>query len=551
MRAESPRRANLLLAFAVSLILGTLALYASLLWGWLKGPAETPPVSAAAPRKTEPQELEAARQAYRDNFLDPRAWMTLSEALNGAGRPIDAFYVLQGARELFGDRAFLRAHEQVVLKRQQDLMGEAFGDEAGLKNRLQSDPDNPAVVTALAQIYAQTGRGGEAHRALDLALTAHPEHRGLLLTKAQLTALTDTMQAIPFFARAAHSGPATYEGLRALEELGKLAAAPEQGSRAESARLAREALDELRKAHPMDPGIFTTLAFALWARGDLSTVRAMTIEEGRRHPKHAGVAAIEGALALEDKDPNQALKRFTAAWEANPDDLYSAQKLAQLYDQQRGDPEGALPFYMALYRRDPLRQEGAEPLEQVIRRTLDARRRQLLQGVNAEGLGRFLKGDDASLRAEACVRAADLKDPRWIEVLAELLDDDTEIVRHNADYALYQIAKQYPDAVQVRRDDWLANNKPLMRARVLNLFADLWPQETWPLVQRALYDQNPALRYLVKTMILDNYYKGVSAAARVKSDYLSQEKNPLVLAQYDADKRRMARAAAEVRAAER
>lgn len=534
-------RANLLLAFAVSLILGTLALYAALLYGWL---FDKPVAATSAPTeivKADPQQLEAARLAYREAFLDPRAWLSLSEALHKAGRPVDSFYVMQGAREFFGDAPFLRAHETVVLRRSQGLGATDAADEQALRSRLQGDPDNPALITALVEIYARTGRASEAHRALDLGLTAHPDNRALLLAKGQLVALTEPAQAVVHFARAAHSDAASYEGSQALEELGKMAAAREEGPRAESARQAREALEELRKAHPADPAVFSTLCFALWARGDLTTVRALAVETGRQHPQHAGVAAIEGALALQDKDSGTALKRFTAAWERNPDDLYSAHKLAQLYDQQRGDPEGALPYYIALYRREPTRLEGSDPVELVIRRTLDGRRQTLLKSVAPEGLGRWLKDEDASLRAEACVRAAELKDPRWLERLAELLDDDTEIVRHNADYALYQLAKLYPDAVQVRRDDWLANNKPLMRARVLNLFADLWPQETWPLVQRALYDQNPALRYLTKTMILDRYYQGIATAARAKSDYLAQEKNPLVLAQYDVDRKRAPR----------
>ena len=57
--------------------------------------------------------------------------------------------------------------------------------------------------------------------------------------------------------------------------------------------------------------------------------------------------------------------------------------------------------------------------------------------------------------------------------MAELLDDDTEIVRHNADYALYKIGQKNPDAVAVRRAEWLSSPKPLVRARALNLFADL------------------------------------------------------------------------------
>ena len=64
-------------------------------------------------------------------------------------------------------------------------------------------------------------------------------------------------------------------------------------------------------------------------------------------------------------------------------------------------------------------------------------------------------------------------------------------MRHNADYALYQISQAHPDAVRVRRDAWLAELRPFVRARALNLFADLYPGETYPLALRALYDANP------------------------------------------------------------
>ena len=36
-----------------------------------------------------------------------------------------------------------------------------------------------------------------------------------------------------------------------------------------------------------------------------------------------------------------------------------------------------------------------------------------------DSIGRWLENEDASLRAEACVRAAELKDPRWIDALAK------------------------------------------------------------------------------------------------------------------------------------
>jgi HEAT repeat protein len=238
---------------------------------------------------------------------------------------------------------------------------------------------------------------------------------------------------------------------------------------------------------------------------------------------------VDGALALNDRDLEKALKLFTQAWEKNPDDLYSAAKLAQLYFKARADPEAALPFYIALHRANPRFDDG-EPAQQRIREILDSRRETMLRNVRPEGLGRFLTCDDASLRAEAAARAAQAKDPRWIETLAELLDDDAEIVRHNADYALFQIGKGAPDALRVRRDEWLGSAKPLLRTRALNLFADLEPQETFPLVVQALRDPDPTVRFLARAMVLDHYYKDSRDGAKARAEYLAREKDPKVLA---------------------
>jgi len=238
---------------------------------------------------------------------------------------------------------------------------------------------------------------------------------------------------------------------------------------------------------------------------------------------------MEGALALNDRDVPKAIRSLGAAWAKNPDDLYSAAKLAQLQLKARGDPEAALPFYIALYRANPLFDDG-EPVERRIREILDVRREAALQGVPSASLGRFLAVDDASLRAEAAARAAQFQDPLWIEALAGLLDDDVEIVRHNADYALYRIAQRSPDAVRVRRDEWVNSERPLVRARALNLFADLEPQETLPLVLRALHDDQPAVRFLARAMVLDRYYRDSREAAKARASYLAGETDPEVLA---------------------
>jgi thioredoxin-like negative regulator of GroEL len=530
-------RGDLLLAGAAAMIVGSALLYGSLLWTWLSdkpAPRRSAAPAASPAAKSDPAELVAARRAFRDRFLDPRTWLALSEALARAGRPIDAFYVAREAREFFSAEEFRKAHALVVLKAQP----EEPGDEAQLKSRLKSDPGDPGILLALSRLHRLKDDVAQANRSLELGLAAHPQHPGLLLEKARVAEKADVLSAIPYYARAVHADPDRYEGRVALARLRQLAGFSELGSQGENSRLAREALEELRKAHPRDAAIFSALGLALLDRGDVSTLRALTLEAGRKDADAADAALIEGALALHEHDPVTAATRFTAAWERDPEDLYSAEKLAVIYAQQRGDEEAALPYWIALYRHEPARRWSADPLELVIRRALDARRKAQLKNIMGDGLGRFFASEDASLRAEACERAATLKDPRWIEALPELLDDDTDLVRRNADYALYQLAKVLPDNVHVRRDAWLSSGRPLLRARALNVFADLWPEETLPLALAALTDPNPGLRYLVKTLILDRYYAQTPAAKKAVSEYLARERDSLVVARYTEDKLR-------------
>ena len=84
----------------------------------------------------------------------------------------------------------------------------------------------------------------------------------------------------------------------------------------------------------------------------------------------------------------------------------------------------------------------------------------------------------------------------------------------------------------MRREEWLSSEKPLVRARALNLFADIEPAETFPFVVKALRDPHPAVRFLAKVMVLDHYYKDDPKAAKARADYLASEKDPLVLAHY-------------------
>ena len=466
---KDSRRTNALITIALLMIAVAFAAYSLIVMSWFRAPARTATASATTVTRAEAEELLAsARKEFRTRLLDPRAHMRLADALWKAGRPVDSFYVLYAARQLFPDDAFRRAHAEVVLG-------------AGC----------PAA---------------EIRRRLD--------------------GLRDAAQTVPILAEVARQYPDSPEGRQSLDALSRLAAGDENAAGGESARLARTALEELYQDDSKHPGKLAALGMSLFARGDFQLAHALATEALTKNPNQAGAAQILGALALQQKDMDSAMRWLSASWDRNPDDLYSASKLAQIYDKRRADAESALPFYLALYRQNPDFTDGDAPVERRIRETLDARRESLLQHAPVEGLGTRFNLDDASLRAEACLRAAAFKDPRWIDRLGELLDDDTEIVRRNADYALYEIGKKEGELLRARRDGWLASDKPLTRIRALNLYADLDGKNALPALATALRDPSPPVRAFAKIMVLDHYFANLPEAAKLRARYLTEEQDP-------------------------
>jgi tetratricopeptide repeat protein len=462
------RRTNFIILGAVLMIAAAFAAYTTIMMRWFAKPKAAAPAPAAfASAASLDAALADARRDFRERLLDPRAHLRLSEALWKAGRPVDSFYVMYAARQIFSDEAFRAAHAEAVL-----------------------------------------GVGGPAAAA-----------------RSRLKGLTDPALAVPVHAGVARDYPDSPEGRDSLEQLSQLASAPDGSAGSDAGRVARTALEELYRADPKNPEKLAALAGSDFARGDAAQALALATEAWSKYPGQAGAARIMGMLALRDRDIDGALKWLTAAWDRNPDDLYSASKLAQIYDKRRADPEGALPFYLALYRQNPDYADD-EPVETRIRETLDHRRETLLKDAPVEGLGGRFKLDDASLRAEAALRAAAYKDPRWIDALGDLLDDDTELVRRSADYALFQIAAKEPDAVHARREPWLGSDKPLVRIRALNLFADLDGMNALPAVAAALRDPSAGVRVFAKLMVLDHYFKGRPEAAKLRSRYLAEEKDP-------------------------
>lgn len=463
----------MLIVIALLMIAVAFAAYSVIMMSWFKTPPRDGAAagSSVASRAEAEERLAAARKEFRARLLDPRAHVRLSDALWKAGRPVDSFYVTYAARQLFSEDAFARAHAEVVLG--------AGGPAAEMRRRLES--------------------------------------------------VRDAAAAVPIHAEIAREHPDTPEGRMSLDTLSRIAAGDENAAGGEAAQLARAALEEIHQDDPKHPGKLAALGMAFFARGDFALAHAVASEALAKDPNQAGAAQILGALALQQKDMDGALRWLSASWDRNPDDLYSASKLAQIYDKRRADAESALPFYLALYRQNPDFSDGGEPVERRIRETLDARRESLLKLAPVEGLGARFALDDASLRAEACLRAAAFKDPRWIDRLSELLDDDAEIVRRNADYALFEIGKKDLEAVRLRRDLWLASDKPLVRIRALNLFADLEGKNALPALSTALRDPNPAVRAFAKVMVLDHYFDGLPEASKLRARYLAEERDPEAL----------------------
>lgn len=450
------------------MILAAFGSYALVIMRWFSSASKpSAGVAAAEAKAAAERELIIARHEFRQKLLDARAHLRLSEALWKAGRPVDSFYVLQHARQLFPETEFRDAHAQLTL-----------------------------------------GLGGPATR-----------------LRERLKDASDPVTVVPVHAQIAREFPATAEARESLDQLSRLAMGDENAAGGEGARLARAALEELYRDDPKNPERLAALAGAAFGKGDVATAVAMAEEARQNAPAHAGAARVLGMAALKERDLEAALGWLTAAWERNPNDLYAAAKLAQIYDKRRGDPESALPFYLALYRQNPDYVDD-EPAEKVIRRTLDERRHNLLRDAPVAGLGGRFKLEDGSLRAEACLRAAEFQDPRWIEQLGELLDDDVEMVRRNADYALFQIAQKHAELVRAKRELWLDDARPLVRIRALNLFADLDGRNAIPAVAKALRDPVPAVRAYAVVMVVDHYYGGDADGRKTRERWKAEEQDP-------------------------
>ncbi len=455
--------------------LALLGLYGSWVWSWFNPSTPGPAPEPFARARPDDGSLPAARKAFRSRHLDPLAHADLGEALWRSGREVDSFYILASARAFFGPERFLAAHRA---------------------RALGADP---------------LSRGPELSRARQ--------------TRAQPAGAA---RAVPLYFQLAASARESYEGRAAIDDLGDIAQSSPSGEDDASPRLAREALEALRRRNPDHAAIFTVLSLSDLSRGDIATVRERTAEALRGAPRHPGALSISGALALADRRPALALESFKAAWRESREELYLSQKLAELLDRHAGDPEAALSPYIALHRRDPLWRDGKALSERILR-ILASRSRERLGPAPAGELGLFLSSSDASLRAAACSRAGRLLDPKWIKTLGELLDDDVELVRDEAADALARLALPHREAVLANRVDWASSTSPLRRARAIGVLAAIDKTNAFPFAAQALKDPNPAVRHWVRTRVLETVYRDYPPASLAVREYLAAEQDPLVL----------------------
>lgn len=168
-------------------------------------------------------------------------------------------------------------------------------------------PDDPEVVVRLARCYNMTGRGAEARRMADEALTRHPDHGLLLRTRGQF-ALADVppapADAERWLRRAVEVMSEDYQSLwllhEALRQQGKDAEAKAVLQRAEEVKSRTEQLSELRSRkladQPLDPGLRYEMGMLLLQSGQAE----------------AGERWLQGALILDPlfKPAHAALAEF-------------------------------------------------------------------------------------------------------------------------------------------------------------------------------------------------------------------------------------------------
>ncbi|MBI4371199.1 MAG: tetratricopeptide repeat protein [Elusimicrobia bacterium] len=496
------------------------------------------PAASTAPAEAAAGGLAAARADYRKNFFDPYAHMRLAETLYRSGRVVDAFYILEEARGLFPESTFNFAHHFVIIGKGRggwpgrEPFDPSPAHEAHLKRQAQADPKDWEALSYLAHIEGSRGNLSAAEAQINKVLEIAPRKPGALAFKAMLNIRKKNLaEALSLFDQAASQELDSPDGRSATEFMGQLARSPDSKEMGALRIQAFNSLQRIAQKYPDDTQTFIALAFVYWARGEMPQVRALVKQALERNPKHAGAATIQGALFIQDKQVDPAIAWLKKAAEADPDNQYALEKLSQLYRKEKHDPGGALPYYIALHHLNPHYYDW-EYAESRIKEELNQKRTAALSAARTpEQLAPFFSSEDGSLRAEACLRAADFKSPSLVAPLMGLLDDDVGSVTQNADYALFQTGKANPAALLDVREKMLNSTRIFVRGMALGLYADLTPAETLPIILARLKDSEPYVRFRASSA-LKHYYAGNLDAKQALDAYRIAEKNPKLLAAY-------------------
>lgn len=505
------------------------------LWGYWRLAQETlapdaaPKAVAGAPAPAS-AELQRARLALRRRFLDPLAHVRLAETLYREGRLTDAFGVLESAREFFGEARFAVAHTAVILENDPQAA--------------ETDPKGPAWAAGTPESFERQARTLTARAEFEAALKSveaglliAPQHPRLIALKALVLSrfLDRPAQAVPLYRGLALGEPASPDGRLGVEFLGRRAhlAAIQKGpdgarSGDPSGTQAVETLEELARGHPDDPRVFQTLAMLRWTQGSLDRVREMTKTALARNPKHAGALSMAGALALSDKDADGAMKQLDLALQAEPGDLYSALKLAELRQFFKADPKAALPLWIAVHRLDPWREAQGRPVREFINETLAAQGAAFAHEANLERIERGFDSDDAGIRGQACMLAPG-EGGVLVGRLSAALVDDVELVRRAAATSLAAVGKSTGPLLQAAAEGWLASDDSFLKARAFEVAAELFPRETRPKLLEALKSSDAYERLMARAS-LQRFYRADKAALAEALRSQSEEASDLVWA---------------------
>lgn len=264
-----------------------------------------------------------------------------------------------------------------------------------------------------------------------------------------------------------------------------------------------------REGRPVDGYYVLAEARRWFPPAEFAAARARVIGAGPGEPD------ARARQYLRDKRWVEAAYWLEASLKDDPESAYALSMLSSLHRKELKDPEGALKWDLLLSRL-PLGILEDAAVEDRVRHALNRRRDAAVHAAKDVGDLRAMFGSaDGDLRAEAALQAGKRKERALIPELIARLDDDVGVVTQNADYALFQIAKAVPGALEPHQAGLLGADSPFVRGKVFNLYGDLDPARARPWVLEGLSSPDEYVR-LRAHMAARHYYaadKGVQAAA--------------------------------------